>query len=455
LTGPSPLLRKILVDRASLFALATKVFQGAGGVVTAVLILRFFSPEVQGYYYTFANVLALQVFLELGLSAVITTFAAHEWSRLSLESDGGITGDRQALARLRSLARQVTAWYLTGGFLLLLLLTVIGLWFFDSQDKSGTVEWQHPWIAMCLLTSLNFFLIPAWALLSGCGQIANVNAYRMIDTVIRYAALWVCIALGASLWSAVGAAALSAFGGWIFLLVLYRRFLRDLLLNVPSERIGWFKELFPLQIRIALSWISGYFVAYVFTPVIFYFLGASEAGRMGMTWAFISGLSGIAATWLQAQAPGFSILVARKEFAALDLSCVKTVWIGVAVFFSGCCIGIAILALLRIYRPDLADRFIPIGSIAVFLIAECLQQVSMVQATYLRAFKQEPFLGLSVMSAFIVGGGTLWLTPTLGFYGPAFSYLTAAVVGIAWGSLIFVQKRRQWTSYHPVLSKDD
>ena len=41
------------------------------GIVTAVLIFINFSRQVQGYYYTFAAVIALQTFFELGLNVVV------------------------------------------------------------------------------------------------------------------------------------------------------------------------------------------------------------------------------------------------------------------------------------------------------------------------------------------------------------------------------------------------
>lgn len=440
------MLTRILTDRAALFGLATKVMQGGAGVVTAVLVLRFFSPEVQGYYYTFASILALQIFLELGLSTVITTFAAHEWTKLSLGVDGRISGERGARDRLGSLARQTTAWYLAGGLLLALMLPAAGFWFFESRNRLDEVDWQHPWLAMCLLSSAYFVLTPAWAILAGCGQIAAVNAYRMIETVIRFSALWACIALGASLWSVVGATLLTVASGIVFLIVRYRRLIGALLTEVPGQRINWLKELLPLQLRIGLSWISGYFVFSLFTPAMFYFLGPAEAGRMGMTWAIIGGLSGVAATWLQAQTPALSMMVARKDFAALDQTALRTAFIGMLIFLLGSGIGLVALALLDTHYPDLAGRILPIGVVVVFLFAELLHQASMAQSTYLRAFKQEPFLAVSVTSALVVGGVTLWLTPELGGYGPALGYLTGVVIALAWGTRIFWEKRKQWTT---------
>jgi hypothetical protein len=439
-------LKTLLIDRAAVYGILAKVTQAVAGLLSALLVLKYFSPAVQGFYYTFANVLALQIFVELGLSAVITTFAAHEWAKLSLDRETGVGGDERALARLRSLTRKVVTWYAVGGALLLVALPVVGLWFFATRSDGDAVAWKYPWIAMCVLTAASFTLTPAWALLTGCGQLGTLNGFRLIDTVIRYGALWVCIVHGASLWSAAAASATSLVLACGFLVFRYRLFFGALLRGGENGQFDWMKELAPLQMRIALSWISGYFAFSLFAPSMFYFHGPEAAGGMGMTWAFIGGLSGIAATWLQVQAPKLAVMVANGEYRALDTVSRRLALIGIGVFSAGSVVGLGALLIVGAYRPDLAARLIGLGPILAFLCAELLQQVSMVQSTYLRAFKREPFLGISVTTGGIIGAGTLLLTREFGAYGPAFSYLAGVVVALVWGTYTFVRCRRQWTA---------
>src|SRR5476651_192970 len=92
------LLRRLDIDRAVFFGLLTRVWAVGAGPVTAVAIAARFTPELQGFYYTFATILALRTFVELGLGTVIIQFASHEWSGLALDPSGGIAGDRDALS---------------------------------------------------------------------------------------------------------------------------------------------------------------------------------------------------------------------------------------------------------------------------------------------------------------------------------------------------------------------
>ena len=72
------LSRSLEIDRAVFFSIMEKVWTLPAGLVTALLIAAFFSPELQGYYYAFSSLLALQVFAELGLGTVLTCYASHE-----------------------------------------------------------------------------------------------------------------------------------------------------------------------------------------------------------------------------------------------------------------------------------------------------------------------------------------------------------------------------------------
>src|SRR5206468_2800274 len=95
--------RLLGIDRAVFFAIAGKIWSLSAGLVTTLLIAGFFSPDLQGYYYTFQAVLAIQAIAELGLGSVLTYYASHEWAKLALDRDGEVTGDAEAMSRLVSL----------------------------------------------------------------------------------------------------------------------------------------------------------------------------------------------------------------------------------------------------------------------------------------------------------------------------------------------------------------
>jgi hypothetical protein len=439
-------VKELLFERAAAWGVAGKIMQAAAAPVTALLILFFFTPTVQGYYYSFASLLALQIFLELGLATVITTFSSHEWSKLHLDGSGGAVGDEGALRRLSSLALASFRWYGIAGLILLAVLALGGTLFLGAPASGASVQWRAPWLFLCAASSLVFSLTPVWALLQGCGQVNEVNHFRFLDGLGRNMVLWSSMALGGGLWSVGLTSLFSALFAACFLLLRYRRFFASLRAHLESpSSVDWWREVFPLQWRIAVSWMSGYFAFYLFTPVIFLYKGPEAAGQMGITWAMASGISGLSSTWAQTRAPHFAQLVAARRFDELDRQAVLIGALGAAVSLACGLAATGALALVQHYAPSIATRFLPLGPVILFLASDVLHQISVTQATYLRAFKREPFMILSVVFGGLVAVGTILLTPWLGVGGPAVSYLAAMIVAQAIATQVFLRARREWT----------
>jgi hypothetical protein len=115
-------MKVLLSEPAAAWSVAGKITQAIAAPVTAALILISFTPTVQGYYYSFASLLgALQIFLELGLATVITTFVTN--GAAALDDRGRVVGDEHALGRLSDLA--LTSF--DGTWLRLILFGVLAL----------------------------------------------------------------------------------------------------------------------------------------------------------------------------------------------------------------------------------------------------------------------------------------------------------------------------------------
>lgn len=427
------------------WGLLGKAWLAGAGPLTALFVAYSFSPVIQGYYYTFLSLLALQIFLELGLTSVIGVFASHEWAKLSLDNKQRVTGDAEALSRLESLTRIGLRWFGIGGLVLALGLAGLGSAFFHYTPGSAEVAWLGPWILLCLLTGASVVMLPAWALLQGCNQVTEVNFFRLLESCFRTLALWGALLLGAGLWSPAVSLLAALVVGVAFLLARYRRFFVSIFQAPLSARVDWKREIFPMQWRIAVSWIAGYFLFSLFTPVAFRYQGPVVAGQMGMTWAFVGGIGNLATTWLQVKSPVFAILVARRDFAELDRVALRTAVISflvAAVAGAGLLLALAMLELLD---HELHARFLPLFPVAIFAAAEVLNRLSNAQAIYLRSFKQEPFVGLSIACGLLVAVatfvGAIYFTMT----EVALGYLASVILALAWGTSIFVRCRREWT----------
>ncbi len=438
------LMRFAELDRAIFYGIVHKLWQAGTGPLTALLVIVCFSPEMQGFYYTFLSMLMLQVFAELGLGQVIIQFASHEWAHLRLNQEGYISGDPEAFSRLLSLGRFAIRWYSVAAVLTAAGLSIGGFVFF-SHSTPTTITWASPWFALCLMSAVMLALIPAWALLEGCNQIAEVYRFRFVESALHTVALSTAIALGAGLWSPAISTAAKLVYNVTFLSGRYRGFFASFRLSSRGQRIGWRLELWSLQWKFALSWLAGYFCFSLFTPVAFRYHGAVVAGQVGLTLSMANGISAIATTWVFSKAPTFGVLIARRDHASLDDLMFRAARMGLIVAAGAASLAWLAVYLLNAWRSSLALRLLTPLPTGLFLMAVVLMQLSYPQSVYLRAHKQEPFLGLSIASAVLIGLSTWILGRRFGPTGMAAGYaaVTAFIV-VPVGTIIWLRCRARW-----------
>jgi O-antigen/teichoic acid export membrane protein len=431
-------------NQATFFSIAGKVWLLGSGVVTTLLIARFFTPDLQGYYYTFNAVLVFQVFAELGLTTVITSFASHEWSKIKLEQDRQVSGDADAISRLTSLGRFSFKWYLVAGTAMALVLIIGGFIFFGTRPTQNA-HWREPWIVLCIVTALNLFLLPVWALLEGCNQVLNIYKFRFVQYVASSLAAWLSIYFEAGLW----VASITGATGLLVMTILvghhYRVFLATFFLRKPlGSCLSWRYDILPMQWRIGLSWIGGYFTFALFTPILFYFHGPVVAGQMGMTWAFVNALMVLASAWTAPKVPSFGILIAQGKYVELDRMFWKLTFTVIGLTVAGA-IGVwSLVFLLNFLSHPLASRLLEPSTTAYLLVASIFYSVGLPMSAYLRAHRKEPLMMLSIAN----GVFTAILVVILGkFYaasGVALGYLIVTTIVTPFVALIWYRRRAEW-----------
>lgn len=433
------------IDRPVLFAITGKIWSMGAGLVTTLLIASFFVPEMQGYYYTFFSVMALQVFAELGLGTVISAYASHEWSKLSFDRNGVVTGDADALSRLTSLGRFALRWYVAASAVMTIALITGGFFFFGSTGWNQVSVWGAPWIALCIVTGVNLCFMPIWALLEGCNQVSNIYLYRLIQSIASSTAAWISIYLGAGLWvtSIIGTVALL-----VMLLTTGRRyagFIRTIMFGQPlGPRLDWRVDILPMQWRVSLSWLSGYLTFSLFTPVLFHYQGAVVAGQMGMTWAFIAALTGVASSWIAPKAPVFGILVAQKKYAELDNLFWRLTRIVVVVTSAGALAIWTLVYVLGQLQHPFALRILSPLATGYLLLATIILAAALPMSTYLRAHRKEPLLMLSAINGVVTGIVVVVCGKYYSVEGVALGYLAVMALVTPFNALVWQRRRAEW-----------
>jgi len=438
--------KKIGIDGAIAFTILTRLIQAGGGIISIVFIARFLTPAEQGYYYTFASILAIQIFFELGLSGVITQYTAHEFAHLSWGENFQIIGDGYYSSRLSSLLRFCVKWFAIIAIVLFFVLLAAGFYFFGKFNSNTGIMWQFPWIILCLTTSLNLFIDPLLAYFDGLGHVKDMAKVRLWQKSINTVLLFVFFALGFKLYSAA-LASLAAILFNYFQIIFSGRvnFLKAIWKAKNQWVINYYHEIFPFQWRIAVSWISGYFIFQLFNPVLFATEGPVVAGQMGMTIAALTGIGSISMSWINTKIPMLSTFIAKEDYTELDKHFKKIFINSTAISIFCVLILVAGVQLARHFHLTIGNRFLMLIPFLCMGIASVINHMVYAFATYLRCHKKEPMLVQSIVCGVLVSLSTFILGHKFGVNGITVGYFTLTLlVGLTWTVFTFNLKRNEW-----------
>jgi O-antigen/teichoic acid export membrane protein len=438
---------KIGIDVAIAYTILSRFIQAGGGVITLLFVAKYLSKVEQGYYYTFGSILAIQIFFELGLSNIITQFVAHETSNIKWQDRISFSGSKESGSRISSLLRFTVKWFVVIAVLLLIGLLIAGYAFFGKFSKGDNfVNWEIPWVILSIMTSLSLMLSPILAFFEGLGRIKEVAKIRLVQQTVQLFLVLLFFSLGFKLFSSPLAAILS-FGIvplWI-LLGDKKKLLIFIWHKIDVFTVNYREEIFPFQWKIALSWISGYFIFQLFNPILFATEGAIVAGQMGMTLTVLSGVLSISMSWINTKIPLFSSLIAKKDFNNLDLIFNKTLKQACFISSLGLIVLVFSVLLMRYFNVSLANRFLSPFYLSLLCLSTFVNQIVSGFAIYLRCHKKEPFLVVSIVMGILTASSTIILGKYFGIDGIVIGYTFLTVfVSLFWGASIFIKKRKIW-----------
>lgn len=444
--------RKIGMDGAIAYSSAARMFQAFAGVISVFIIATFLSGPEQGYYFTFNSILAIQVFFELGFTGIMTQYVAHEVVHLGLNEKCFYEGEEKYKSRLAYLVRFCLKWYSVISILFLVVIIIIGLVYFGRYaSPSDSINWKAPWYLLSFSTAIKLLQSPFTAIYTGLGKVKEMNKITFYQQLIIPISQWTLFACGLKLYVVGISSLLGVIVWWVYVMRSgLWRILFNLLKEKVTETISYMKEIFPYQWKVALSWVSGYFIFQLFNPVLFATEGAVVAGQMGMTVQVLSSIQNFALSWQNTKIPKYCGLIELKKYNELDSLFNRTM-----KQMMGVCLAIlfffyAFIVCLRLTRLSLGDtvfgdRFLPYLPMILMIIPVISNMYITSWATYLRCHKQEPFLINSVVMGVLCCLSTLIFGKYYGIYGITTGYCALTVlVALPWSYLIFFNKKREW-----------
>jgi len=441
---------KVGIDKTVGYTLSARVVQAVGGLFSLYLIALFLNKEEQGFYYTFGSILAIQVFFELGFNGIITQYAAHESAHISSYGMAKSESEHIAQSRLSSLLRFCIKWFSLLSVVLLFILLIVGYVFFGKFGHGVNVNWKLPWLFLVINTCFSFVLSPILSFLEGIGRIKDVAKLRLIQQTVNLIVLWTMLSLGGHLYSGPVAGLISLFIPLSIL--LFSNFKNDLLKIwklLDIWKLNYKTEIFPYQWKIALSWISGYFIFQLFNPVLFATEGAVVAGQMGMTLVVLNNIQSLSMSWMSTKLPVFSNLISLKQYKTLDTIFEKTLKQSVLINTLALFVICIVLFLIRYYHViihgiNIGERFLNYLPLLLMMSSVLLNQFVFSWATYLRCHKEEPYLLMSIVTGIACLLSTILFGKYFGVIGITLGYSSITLGTFIWAYVLFLKKREQW-----------
>jgi O-antigen/teichoic acid export membrane protein len=386
------------MERAVSRSLLLRAWNFFPGVIVATLVPSFLSSAEQGFYYAFASLIAIQVFFELGLAQVLVV----KFAGLYQQSSEALNASTERLGLLLFASRVC---YRLIGFSFFVIVLLAGFMFFSSHSV-GEINWKAPWFVLVLATSINLIQSVKLSYLEAVGHLHHVAIARLRASLLSSFLFILVIVFGGRLWSACVQPIVNAFflTLWIYThkhSLLYRQ---ERGASVSSNRIIWrlwLSDVFPMQWKISISWISGYLIYQLYTPFVFARYGSVEAGKLGYVISIMSSLMVVGTTFVSALSPTLASLFASKRYTEL-----------VSVFERSFCLSISALVVLLFSVPLIlfclplvsdifAARFLSVPEALAFAFNYLFAGATFALSIYLRAQQDDPLVVPTLVTAIV------------------------------------------------------
>lgn len=405
----------------------TQLWRLISGPITLILIPIYLTEEIQGYWYLFLSLSALSVFADLGFANIIMQFSAHEFAFLTFNAKGELTGVEHNLKKIGSLFQFSIKWISVVCLIVFPIMFLVGIWFFK---RDGVIDQLiFSWTIYSIASLMNFFNYSLMSFIEGMNRIYTIQVYKLNISVINLTILILVLILGGNIYAL---ALSSIISGTLLLFLLGYKFFRlfkQLFIFSKNYFYPWKKEILPLFSKYALSFASGYFIFSIFIPVMQYYKGPVEAGKVGITIALITAIFSLSNVWIYTITPEMNILVSKKKYRILNSLFKKRIFLASLTYLLISFLFVIIYVGLKNYWlfPKIFNRFLPLSGILILMICYFFQLLINSWATYIRAFKKEIYMIPSIILAVWISLATIivakYLAPKYFFMGFLTSYI--------------------------------
>lgn len=423
-------IHQVCHDKALLASGINQLWRLLASPLTMVLIAHFLSEETQGYWYSFISICAMSVFADLGFTAILSQFAAHEIKSLRIENNKfkiSNAGEELALKKLGSLFKFSRKWIFLTVVIAYPIIYLIGMFLYISKNSS--IEWQIPWLIFIIFSAISFYFGSLLSFVEGCNQVARVQMIRFTTGTINSVFIIVALILHFNLFALSLGTAFTSLVLLFLIISKYGALFRQLKDVSKDFTYDWRSSIFKLLWKYAITFTSGYLVFQIYTPLAFSRFGAEFAGKIGMTMNMMMAGFTISNIWLSSTSPKLNALTADRDWTNLDILFKQRFISGLLVLITGLTCFIVADVLLK-DKLQFFQRVLPILPLTIIVFAWSLQYVINGMAMYMRLHKEEPIVGIAIFAAVLNGSLTLFFVNYADQDWMFLGFLSTQIIGL-------------------------
>ncbi|MFA6195043.1 MAG: hypothetical protein WC656_00195 [Sulfurimonas sp.] len=430
---------KTLISHDFRHTAVSQLFKLFSGPLLLILIPLYLSVEAQGYWYTFVSLAALVVFADMGFSTILLQFSAHEFAHLKFESDKTLSGSQVHLERIASLLRFAVKWFSAMGLIAFPIILVVG--FVMLSQKDTEISWIIPWTIYGLASVFVFVNSMLLSFIEGCNSVGEVQKIRFFISFTTVISTVVLLLFGSELYALAVSLCIGALSGTLLIIYRYSNMLQQLYCVSSNVLYDWKIEILPLIGKYAISWMSGYFIFSIFTPIAFHYYGVVEAGKVGLSIAVCTAMFSIANIWMTIIIPKVNILVSQRNYVLLNPIFKKHLILSVITYIVGIITLFIIITIFKEYVP-FDERLVSPFSLMIISIGWLLQIIINSLALYMRSHKEEPLVIPSFLSGIYIASVTLFIAFYLPFEYFFVGFLSSYIWIVPWVLIIFKRYKK-------------
>jgi hypothetical protein len=242
--------------------------------------------------------------------------------------------------------------------------------------------------------------LPFFAVVEGSGEISEVYSVRLLQGLVGSIFCWMVLMSGGDLWAASMVPILGAMISFIWIYKKRPQLFKIALLKEAGKKFNWSKEIWPLQWRLGINWISLFLMSQLSTPILFYFQNSTVAGQMGLSLTIAHMLGILSQSWITRRVPHMSQAAAKKEWHILDDLFKKDFVRSMFVFLLG--VFLIMIAHGVISQTIYANRVLEFWPFLGLLIFSFFYYINIALAIQLRSYRKEPLVWVSLMGGLLI-----------------------------------------------------